>query len=497
MNQSRKPSVQQILRKAKVHAKNSEFDQAKQLYCSILKDFPNNKRAQEGLNALGEDHSVDPLPQNDLDELVTLYNSGQLANLVPIAEQLALAHPNSAVLYNLLGVAKAGLNQLPNAIKAFRRAVDINPAYKDAQKNLAGTLQETGALDEAEAIYRRLLEASPNYLEALNGLGVTAFHKNDFDDAIDCFERSLEYNPDNVEAHYNLGLTHQKMDALDEAIACFRRTLEIVPNHANAMNSLGIALYDNGEINDAITSFSQAISVKPDFAQAFNNLGNALKRLGRHNDAIDCYKRALEIEPEYVEAHTNLGDALREQGSIDDALTLFDRANAIDPNIAASHYNLGLTHALNDDPPSAIAAFTRALELDPDFDRARAEKLQQHAMICDWAEIEKDAELIPALGTEGQSVPPFSMLTMEDAPHRHRLRSEKFCLDELMRSPLPALRHPSNKPERLRVGYFSADFHNHATMWLMGGLFAAHDRERFEVFAYSYGPDQKDDMRSR
>lgn len=51
--------------------------------------------------------------------------------------------------------------------------------------------------------------------------------------------------------------------------------------------------------------------------------------------------------------------------------------------------------------------------------------------------------------------------------------------------------------QRIRVAYVSADFHSHATAALMAGLFELHDRERFEVFAISYGPDDGSPMRAR
>ncbi|HUO02147.1 MAG TPA: hypothetical protein VMU31_05165, partial [Rhizomicrobium sp.] len=56
---------------------------------------------------------------------------------------------------------------------------------------------------------------------------------------------------------------------------------------------------------------------------------------------------------------------------------------------------------------------------------------------------------------------------------------------------------PSAKPARIRIGYFSANFHNHAVMYLMAQLLERHDRTRFEVHAYSYGPDTNDEMRQR
>src|ERR1700694_2243088 len=57
--------------------------------------------------------------------------------------------------------------------------------------------------------------------------------------------------------------------------------------------------------------------------------------------------------------------------------------------------------------------------------------------------------------------------------------------------------HPIVERERIRLGYLSGDFHQHATAQLMAELFERHDRDRFEVLAYSYGPDDDSPMRAR
>ena len=56
---------------------------------------------------------------------------------------------------------------------------------------------------------------------------------------------------------------------------------------------------------------------------------------------------------------------------------------------------------------------------------------------------------------------------------------------------------PYQNHKKIRIGYFSADFHNHPTMHLMAELFELHDREKFEIFAFSFGPNQQDKWRKR
>ena len=124
------------------------------------------------------------------------------------------------------------------------------------------------------------------------------------------------------------------------------------------------------------------------------------------------------------------------------------------------------------------------------------EKLFQQANICDWDITEDENKLIPSLGISNQLIPPFAMLSFSKMHQNgHRLRSEVFVKEKYPQNPLPLPAVPSQKPERIRIGYFSADFHNHATMYLLAKVFAIHDKQKFEIYAYSYGPDKSDQVR--
>jgi predicted O-linked N-acetylglucosamine transferase (SPINDLY family) len=192
-------------------------------------------------------------------------------------------------------------------------------------------------------------------------------------------------------------------------------------------------------------------------------MGIALQAQGKLDEAITAYNKALSLKPDYAEAYNNMGLALQAQGKLDEA----------------------------------IAAYNKALSLKPDYAAARAQCLHQLAHICDWSSIEAAGSYVKELGIIGKSVPPFTVLPLEDAPERHRLRSELFVREKFLRKPLPATAKPSQKPECLRIGYFSADFHHHATMHLMAQIFALHDKSRFEILAFSYGRDSQDEMRKK
>jgi predicted O-linked N-acetylglucosamine transferase (SPINDLY family) len=317
------------------------------------------------------------------------------------------------------------------------------------------------------------------------------------EDAASAFKRVSELNPTYAEAYNNMGVALQKQGKVDEAIAAYNKALSLKPDYAEAYNNMGNALKEQGKLDEAITAYNKALSSKPDYANAYINLGNALQAQGKLDEAITVYNKALSLKPDYAEAYNNMGNALQAQGKLDEAITAYSKAVSLKPDYAEAYNNMGVTLQKQGKLDEAITAYNKALSLKPDYAVARAQCLYQLAHICDWSSIEADKSYVKELGIIGKSVPPFAVLTLEDAPERHRLRSELFVREKFLQKPLPATAKPSQKPECLRIGYFSADFHNHATMYLMTQIFALHDKSRFELFAYSYGPDRQDEMRTK
>ena len=143
----------------------------------------------------------------------------------------------------------------------------------------------------------------------------------------------------------------------------------------------------------------------------------------------------------------------------------------------------------------AIQAYDKAVSLKPDYASALAQKLHQKAHICDWSSFEDNRSDLINLGINNDFVSPFTVLSFDDAPNRHRLRSENFARHKFTQKFNLLKPEPAQKSKRLRIGYFSADFHNHATMYLLAEVFKAHDKSKFEIFAFSYGPSNQDEMR--
>lgn len=285
---------------------------------------------------------------------------------------------------------------------------------------------------------------------------------------------------------------------LAAARAKFEEALRLLPGHPGVLNNLGVVLEKLGRLEEALDKYETVRRLTPPHPGLLNNCGVVLRKLGRAPEALQRFDQALALKPDYAEALANRGNVLVEQlDRPEDALASFDRALQVRPNHADSWSGRGIALARLGRPVESAASYGKALALRPGFAEAHAQKLHQLAMACDWEAGTPGEDTLATLGISGEAVSPFALLSLDDDPARQRARAERFIEEK---HPGPTARSAARagvRPERLRIGYFSADFQTHPVMHLIARLFEVHDRDRFEVHAYSFGPDSKDAMRAR
>ena len=160
-------TLEEALAQAESHARQGNKASALSLYRAIVNAMPNHDGAQKSLAALGGEESLPESPPQDLlNELIGLYQQGELEATVTRAEALLVRFPDALKIWNLLGASNLGLKRYPAAETAFREAIRLNPDYAQAHNNLGNVLQELSQLENAAARYARALELKPDYLDA-------------------------------------------------------------------------------------------------------------------------------------------------------------------------------------------------------------------------------------------------------------------------------------------------------------------------------------------
>lgn len=322
----------------------------------------------------------------------------------------------------------------------------------------------SGNLEEAERAFRKVLRFDERNFGALNLLAVVLMQGRRFAEAERPLKAASALDPGHVATIYNYALVLRELGRPAEALALLDRAVGLVPNDAEAWNNRGLALNAVGRRDDAVASYDKALALNPRYADAHYNRANVLRDLGRTGEAAAAYDAALAAQPSHRGARTNRAGLLQ----------LLDRHE------------------------EAAAAFDAISRADPADFEALVQSLHSEMRVASWANYPRKLDAICrglAGGVYGVSPLPLHALPVDRGA---LLRSAQ----SLVRGQYPPPARPlwngtRYRHDRPRIGYFSADFHNHATSFLMAELFERHDRQRFEVHAFSFGPNAADAMRTR
>jgi predicted O-linked N-acetylglucosamine transferase (SPINDLY family) len=371
-------------------------------------------------------------------------------------------------------------------------------AEYDARLRQALLLYRAGRISEALAAFAALAAEYEDDSRLLIVCATASLKHGERARGLSLLARALELEPDNALAHYQLGVALDEQQRVREALDHYEQAIRAMPNFAEAHNNRGVALKALGRVEQALASFERAIALNPDYGKAHANLGNALGQLKRSSEALRAYDRAIHLDPGHAEAHCNRGVVLRELGRLNESLASIDRAIALKPDRADSHGHRG--ESLHDlgRLDEASASFERAVELQPEgglwlgwlFDAKRA--------VCDWQDLDGIAsKLLAAIDSGQRAIDPFSALLLSGAPQLHRRVAERWAAELAVEPHGPGQMPALQRGGRIRLGYFSADFHYHATLHLVMDMFEAHDRSRFELFGFSFGQTTDDDWGRR
>src|SRR5579862_4320051 len=406
--------------------------------------------------------------------------------------------PDNAEAYNNRGTALKELKRFEEALDSYGQALKIKPNYTEAYYNRGNALQELKRFEEALDSYGQALKIKPDYAEVYNNRGSALQQLKRLEDALDSYARALQLKPDFAEAYNNRGTTLQELKRFEEALDSYRQALKIKPDYAEAHNNRGTALKELKRFEEALDSYGQALKIMPNYTEAYYNRGNALQELKRFEEALDSYGQALKIKPDYAEVYNNRGSALQQLKRLEDALDSYARALQLKPDFAEAYNNRGTTLKELKRFEEALDSYAHALQSNPDGGWLFGMWLHVKMYLCDWSNLEAlIPDLIAKIQQAKKVTTPFAVLGLIDDLALQRQATETWISEMYPASrSLPPLSTRCRR-ERIRIGYYSADYRAHATTHLMAGLFERHDRRRFELLAFSYGPDERDEMRER
>ena len=428
----------------------------------------------------------------------TFHEAGKLEDTVQCYERVLELRPDFAGMHNNLGNVLRELGHFDKAVLSYEKAISITPDFVEVYYNLGITFQELKQLDNALSNYKKAIEIKSNYKEAFNNLGIVYKELKEFDLAIQSYKEATNINPKYAEAFNNLGILYRDLGQPNEAFASYNEAIKIFPDYDEAHNNLGILYMDSGQIDKAIVSYKNAINANESFIEAINNLGIAFMNLGQIEQSINYYQKAISIDPNFALTYNNLGIAYKHVKNLDAAVKCFDKAINLDPNYSDAFSNYGNVLTTMDNFEEALIKYQHAYEINPNKDYILGNVLHTRMHLCFWDDFSNNLNKLKKQINEGQKrIDPFSFMALIDDAELQEKVSKIYSKDRFPKSDLlPQIKYyPKHK--KIRIGYFSGDFREHPVSTLTAGLYESHNRDFFEIYAFSYGPDTNDEMNIR
>ena len=439
-----------------------------------------------------------PSVQKLLAAALSFHQGGQLDQAEKQYRAILKDHPNHPDVLNLSGVLALQTNRPKQALRLLVRAVEEVPQNPQFHYNLASAHKQLGDAQSALTAFQHAVALKPDYVEAHNNLANLYQAADEFDVALSHYDKAIAHNPNFLNGRHNRAGLLLKLGRFEEALADLAYAIGIAPKNADLHSDQSIVLQKMLKYDAALKSIEQAIALSPNSARFHGLRGSVLVKLNRLQQASASFEAARAIDPKEIVTNSAYARLLIATGDRDRALSIVETILTTQPKNADALAMRGGIHSDQNRYKDAVKDFDAAMKLDPSIPFIAGKRLLAKLHLGDWSNFTEDlTALTEALDDSGLAATPFSILSLLDDSNIHLLTARATVSHFYPRQddlgPFKARRNG----RKIRLGYFSADYRQHPMGQLLAELFEVHDRDRFEVIAFSFGPDTGDDLHLR
>jgi predicted O-linked N-acetylglucosamine transferase (SPINDLY family) len=467
-----------------------ELDKAEGSYRNILRRHPNQSDA---LNLLG----------------LIAYARKNYENAAHLIRQAIGENSQNSDYYNNLGTVLKALGHMSEARDAYLAALKLNPQCANSNYNMGGLCLVTGAADQAIYYYRKTISFKSDYLPAYTNLSAIYNGRKAYDQALECCRRGIESGGGDAALYNNLGNALKGVGRFEQAAVMFEKALQLDPSGSETYSNLGNALREMGKTREAISCYRKALGKDSHNIEAQNNIGTIFRELGQFKEAMACYQKAMRLAPGDAVPYHNMGNLFLDQGRKEEAVKCFEKALSLDAELVEALVSMGVVLQELGKGADAENCFKRAIDICPEYSKPYCHLVRTFQNECHWEGLKQYSPVLDRFtqqaldqGRKPDEVP-FLHLSRHADPEKN-YRVAKAWSDHLVKHVHQEGRIGHVRPSRgncrddkLTVGYLSNNFKNHPTAHLVGGMFRHHRRDRYNIYCYSYGENDRSAYRQQ
>lgn len=461
----------------------------------------------------------------EIQEAIEFLQSGKLDLAEKYLQLLVGRNSNNAEAVHLLGLIKFQKKDFLKAYDLISQSINLNSKNPIFYSNRGEVLREMGQLDDSindhnmsilldsskptaylnrALVYHQKLcheLAKNDYLKAADldsqnylvyyYLGNLYAEIENYEEAVVTYLKSLKIKPDNWLAWANLGHVYEKKHRLNDALECYKKSISINPTCSITYSNLANVYEYLRRYDDAIMACESAIKLDPNFAAPYSNLANALSAKKKFKEAVVYYNKAIDLNPNFTQAFFNCSNAFLELNELDSAIKYLDSAAKISPCNADIFYNRGNIHSKLD-INLGLKDFEKVVELKPDTEIVYGNLFLGYLRTCEWGQFERVKKIIiEKLNRHELCANPLQLASAFNSLHFLKASAEIYTQKYFQPKKRKLINHQHNN--KIKIGYFSEDFRKHPVAYLLLEVLVSHDRDKFEIHAFSLSKSRPDE----
>ncbi len=320
-------------------------------------------------------------------------------------------------------------------------------------------------------------------------------------EAQNLYLKLIQKYKENDKLYFLLGTTFLQIEKYNQAINYLNISIKLNSQFADSYNNLGIALAETNNFSDAIKNYDKAIKLKGKFEDAHLNKGIALNYLKKHDQALSCINEVIKLNKNNAKAFNTLGNIYKDKEKYDDAFSSYKEAIKIEPNYIQALNNVADLLYSFKNYQEALVYLNNIYKLNPNLNGLLNKIFSNKIHIADWGnyndltnKIKKD--IINRISIAD----PLFILYISDDPKIIKTNSEEYIKknkDNFIKKDTSDINFCKRNNKKIKIGYFSAEFHDHPVLHQMAEIFKNHDKDKFEIFAFSHGRLKGDNWRDK
>jgi len=436
----------------------------------------------------------------DLDKVRVLFSQGKIYECINILENIYSLNTSILEVNQILAVCYGITENYSKSVLVLSQSIELFPNIDSLFFNRSISHSHLDNIDFEILDLNEAIKINPFNYEFYLNRGNAYKQIFEFKKAIEDYNKAYSLN-NSCNAKFNLAQIYIELNELDCAKIILNKLISINPRNSHVYFEMSNILKIQGNFELALATIDMAISINDKFYQAYNNKGNLLRNLNRYKEAILSYEHAIDINGSYVESYLNKGIVLKLIGNVDEAKTCLNSALKIKPDYAECMVILGNLLIDQKKYEESDLLYLNAFKIKKNIPYLLGKIIYNNSFMCKWDTHYHDIENLKLLINKGEKViNPFEILSLIDDPEIHLKVSQIFVENNFYNSDtkntkLKTIENEKNN-NKIRIGYFSSDFYNHATSHLIVSMIERHNKNKFDIYLFSHN-HINDDMTER